>query len=204
MSSRSRWQPASCRRARASRIAPHSGRHIDLNRAGGLHAFADNETWTRLETSWWDLAIGVTTLDDVVAELERHARLPAPTAETSRATDMADLVVQTVAVTTARLDPTMDWTWRNGMLDTPGPSSGSYHDEWFAQFTSAAAAVRYPMTGDLLDQPAYCFWFLLRSGEPVLCLETIGTIHKPDGTPTDLSSVEHGRVIVEDMLATIS
>jgi hypothetical protein len=179
-----------------------NGPHINLNRVGRMHANRSDGTWTPLDTSWWDLAVGATTIDNVVAELERHTQLPPPTEEARRMADSADVVVQIIAQVAAQLDPAVDWTWRNGMLDTSGHSSGGHHDEWFEQFTSAVKALRQPAGRVLLDQAAYRFWFLLRSDDPVACLETTGAAHDHNGTTRDLITVETGASIVSEILAS--
>jgi hypothetical protein len=89
------------------------------------------------------------------------------------------------------------------MTDTSSETSGGDTNAWFEQFPSAAAAVGHRVDGDYLDQPAYRFWFLLRSGEPVVCLESTGTIHRADGTHAELGSVDVGVSAVRDILSTL-
>lgn len=59
----------------------------------------------------------------------------------------------------------------NGMLDTSGWEGGP-RAELFEAFPGARDASRRSNDADLLDQPAYRFWFLLHGDEPCVAVES--------------------------------
>jgi len=73
------------------------------------------------------------------------------------------------------------WECRSGYLDSSGWDGCGIRDEFFAPFEQARQRLEVREQNDFLDNPAYRFWFLLRDGEPMLCLETTGTVWNRHG-----------------------
>ena len=80
----------------------------------------------------------------------------------------------------------VNWECRNGYLDSSGMSGGR-RDELFEHFPSARQRLAVRQAGDMLDIPAYRFWFLMRNDQPLLAIEaTNGTAWDTSGRETDL------------------
>jgi hypothetical protein len=87
------------------------------------------------------------------------------------------------------------WECRNGFCDTAG-MGGGVRREWFSMFPLAdewQPGVPTPIPGE----PAYGFWFLLRDGEPRLCLTADGRTVDRQGTEHNLAELygRHGRIL---------
>lgn len=63
------------------------------------------------------------------------------------------------------------WRCRNGFLDTSGMGGGVIND--FQLYPGAMQRLRVTLSDDVLNQPAYRFWFLRKDDIPVACLETV-------------------------------
>jgi len=77
------------------------------------------------------------------------------------------------------------WECRNGYLDSSGYSSGIVED--FTAFPQAKERLRVNEKHDILNNPAYRFWFIKKNGMPKLCLETTGTAWDANGKHHNLS-----------------
>ena len=158
----------------------------DLNRNGSLHirGWLDGHPGESVTMDVWPrLAAGEnprSILDEWCRYLHLAVPVPLP------AGTPASLTYRMIA---ACCKQTIfdGWTWRcvNGFLDTSG-WGGGVRDKLFARFPDAQARLRTAIPGDVLQQPAYRFWFLERDGEPRVCLETTGTAWLPDGSSLDL------------------
>jgi len=76
------------------------------------------------------------------------------------------------------------WECRNGFFDTADYGGGVVKD--FNIFPGAQKQLRVVLPDDILDQPAYRFWFLRRNDVPVLCLEISGLAWLKEETPYSL------------------
>ncbi len=77
------------------------------------------------------------------------------------------------------------WECRNGLFDTSGMDACNISPA-FSVFPAAENRVRTVLPGDLHQEPAYRFWFILHDGNPVMCFETTGTVWNLDGQSFDL------------------
>ncbi len=75
------------------------------------------------------------------------------------------------------------WECRNGYRDS---SEYCGVADFFSQFPQAQERLKIALADDILRQPAYRFWFLLKAGSPIMCLETVGTVWMKDGTVINL------------------
>lgn len=67
------------------------------------------------------------------------------------------------------------WTCRNGFYDTSGDEC--FVVDYFERFhDSAKERLRVRLPNDILQEPAYRFWFLLEDEQPLICLETTGFV----------------------------
>ena len=68
------------------------------------------------------------------------------------------------------------WECRSGFLDSSGWGGCGIREQFFDAFDSARKRLENREKNDLLENSAYRFWFTLRDGDPVLCLETTGAV----------------------------
>lgn len=142
---------------------------LDVNRPGGVHLHA---AATGGESSWswsdWSprlISGGREFLDEVCQSLrlEVPQRLPPSTPSTVTYRFVAEFLTHSVG----RLET---WECRNGFFDTSGWGGGGPRHDWFSRFPHVPVA-EMPSRGEaFLGQPGYPYWFLLRDGEPKLCL----------------------------------
>ena len=77
------------------------------------------------------------------------------------------------------------WECRSGYLDTSGWGGGR-RESLFEAFPATQRHLDRRQESDLLGEPAYRFWFILRDGEPVLCLETTGLVWNLNGDSIEI------------------
>lgn len=80
------------------------------------------------------------------------------------------------------------WECRNGYFDSSG-MDGSGVSLAFDQFPEVQDRLRVSMPSDVLQTPAYRFWFLLKDDNPVACIETTGTAWIKGGQYFDLAAL---------------
>jgi hypothetical protein len=122
----------------------------------------------------------------VVSEIENRARLAPPETDARPTVETAvyQLIAQLLAGGTSL---GLNLQCRNGYLDS---SSGSCRrDEYFTRFPGARDRLARTQADDLLGEPAYRFWFLLADDEPLICLETTGSVWTRQGITIDLTRV---------------
>ena len=78
------------------------------------------------------------------------------------------------------------WECRNGMLDSSAPYECGGVKNDFDSFPGAKERLRVNIKSDVLNQPAYRFWFLKRNEEPFVCMETTGSLWTKNGKAYDL------------------
>lgn len=77
------------------------------------------------------------------------------------------------------------WECRNGYFDS-SDILGSYEVSDFEYFSLAQQRLRSVFPDDVLEQPAYRFWFLRKDEKPMLCLETTGVVWNLKGASFNL------------------
>lgn len=80
------------------------------------------------------------------------------------------------------------WECRNGFFDSSGEEC-KVVAEYFADFSEATERSRIKLPHDVLGNAAYRFWFLLKNNEPIVCLETSGTIWNKGGESFQLHDI---------------
>ena len=157
-----------------------------LNRQGSLHVQGrlDGQPGESVSLDVWPrLAAGEnprTILDEWCRHL--HLAVPAPLP----AGTPTSLTYRVIAACLKQTSFDVG-TWRcvNGCLDTSGWGGGVL-DALFARFSGARGRRQAAVPEDVLQEPAYRFWFLERDGEPRICLETTGMAWLADGASLDL------------------
>jgi hypothetical protein len=160
----------------------HDKRHVvDFNLVGGFHDFNGQpplDIW-RLLAEEEPLIV----LDQVCRRLELPipAKVPPSTPDVIAYRFIAAFLSHSVF-------GKEKWECRNGYFDSSGMcDSGVSH--FFNKFSDAKDRLRIPMPSDLFDIPAYRFWFIMKDSEPVICLETTGTIWNDKGQSFDLTKL---------------
>lgn len=69
------------------------------------------------------------------------------------------------------------WDVQNEFYDADDSTMGSARRHWTDSFPTAARSIEDVRSDDLLGNPAYRYWALLRDGAPVAILDTDGTVH---------------------------
>lgn len=166
----------------------------DLNRVGRFHThnqLRDNQDSNSPAKSGkgvaWDIwpealaAADLTKLVDSICHrigLEVPAKLPPSTPIV--------LVYRFITEFLSRTAFARDhWECRSGFYDSSG-GSGGVCSRFFAAFPAAEERRRVRSEEPWPENPAYRFWFILRNSEPVLCLETTGTIWNLAGDSLDI------------------
>jgi len=72
------------------------------------------------------------------------------------------------------------------MLDSSAPYECGGVKNDFDSFPGAKERLRVNIKSDVLNQPAYRFWFLKRNKDPLICMETTGTLWMKNGKAFDL------------------
>ncbi len=175
-------------------IYDYSQKHIlDLNRGGSLHIWSkvngrENSNGGPIESYpgvWEDFVIKSNPKEvlDLIcrkADLDCNVILPPSSPEILSYRFISVFMNHTVFG--------MDkWECRNGYLDSSGYSSGVLND--FDLFPPAKERLRINEKNDILNNPAYRFWFIKKNSASKLCLETNGTVWDENGKEYNLSNL---------------
>ena len=163
-----------------------------LNRGGTFTPFS---TWegTPTTSDSWDVwkevgeGLGSKRLVDGICEriaLPVPPRLPPSTPRVLAYRFITEFLAWTVFHSAS-------WECRNGFQDNSGGWL-ALQEKYFTAFPKADQRMRESEESDLNETPAYRFWFILRDGEPVLCLETIGTVWDLKGNSINLPTAYAG------------
>jgi hypothetical protein len=164
-----------------------SGLHrIDLNRVGSVFV------WPRGSRSgewvWkgcWSEMVATSDPRELLDRLSEHAGLMPVT----RLPPAAPAVVAYRVISAFMAHAVfgrVGWECRNGYLDSSG-MSGGLRDEMFEHFPLARQRLAIREADDVLDIPAYRFWFLNREDQPFLAVEAKnGIAWDTSGRETDL------------------
>ena len=161
-------------------------RHIaDFNRVGRLNVFnrfdekkpqKPFEIWPEMLRSDNPTAI-VDQVSDLIG-LQVPSKLPSSTPTT--------LIYRFISTFLNHCTFGKDkWECRNGYFDS-SDILGSYEVSDFEYFSQAQQRLRSVFPDDVLQQPAYRFWFLHKNDKPMLCLETTGVVWNDKGTSFEL------------------
>lgn len=156
---------------------------IDLNRVGSVWVHRHNEAWP-WRNPWAELVANDDPKDflDRLCDETPLAR-PGDIPPTSSATIGYRVVA---SLLTHAIFGRKHWECRNGCEDTSGYGGGA-RETLFDRFPGAAERLRVKEPDDLLDQPAYRFWFVLEDDRPVLAFEAMtGIAWTTSGREIDL------------------
>ena len=160
---------------------------LSLNRAGSLHvwpeALEQADKQSNAYQDWLPSMLGPEPsrfLDNVANDLRLSIpkKLPASTPETIVYRFIAEFLAHAIG----RRET---WDCRNGMHDTSGWCGGKQL-EWFRKFAELDVGEKLKHAPALGSECAYSFWFLLKDGEPLICVDKTGLAHRQDGTRVDL------------------
>jgi hypothetical protein len=166
---------------------PNADFFISLNRVGSCHfGHVQQGPWRSI----WSDAVAARGLQDIVDELENRSGLitsgdhkagsPLPPCTP------AVLIIRTIAWLLAPMAFEHDhWSCLSGYCDTSG-GGGGVRSELFEAFPLAQARLRERADDDMLGEPAYRFWFILRNHEPRLALEENGLVWDRHGEQVNL------------------
>lgn len=161
---------------------------IDVNRGGSVHvhhhAFGNSSSDNiDLLGNWVELMLNDPRrlLDEVArkAGLALPKKLPASTPAIISYRFITEFLTHSIG----RLET---WHCRNGFFDTSEAFGGGRQEKYFRKFPSLTEK-ELRLTNPFFDFYEYNFWFLLKGGEPVLCLDTLGRAHDLSGHMTDLT-----------------
>ncbi|MFG1636984.1 TY-Chap2 family putative peptide chaperone [Pseudonocardia alni] len=157
---------------------------LQLNRAGRMHVEPHLGQFEPVE---W---IEMLTTDDghsALRTLEQRAGLRPPVPR-APATGPHTLSYRVLARILASLvDDRHAWDVRNGQLDSSGYGGGPRPG--LDRFPSVREGLCDVRASDLLGEPAYRFWLLLRAEDAVAVLDTDGRVHFTDRDPVELLPV---------------
>jgi len=166
---------------------------IDVNRGGGsVHVHRDAlglDGEMAVYPDWLRRMLGPTPaglLDDIA----RTARLEVPKklAASTSASLVYRYISEFLAHSICRLE---NWECRNGVEDSSG-YGGGVRRQFFERFPLIRKQDDEKYGAPIPGKHARNFWFLVRNGEPILCLDTGGRVIRLDGSSHDLLSM-YGR-----------
>lgn len=158
-----------------------SARQLHVNRGGSVHVWGldENRSWS----DWIERMLDDEPqifLDEITQALGRQVvqSIPASTTTTIAYRFIAEFLTHSIG----RRE---HWECRNGFCDSSGWTGGK-RQEWFDAFPHIAD---HSPPQRLEDQPfgtAYYYWFLIRNGEPQLCVDTDAVAYCKDGSTKKL------------------
>lgn len=164
--------------------AAGSESYVALNRMGATHFFlrpGEDSQWH----GFWEDYLNASDPRPVVREVCERAGLPA--VRRLPASTPAVVVYRFVAAFMAQsILGRESWECRSGYSDSSGMEGSYARSEWFASFPAAQTRLAVRLPDDSLDEPASRFWFICKSDNPQLCLETTGFAWDLEGAEFDL------------------
>lgn len=160
----------------------HDKRHVaDFNRAGAFHDFNGQTSF-----DIWRL-LAEEEPQAVLDQICRGLELPIPAKLPPSTPDV--IVYRFIAAFLSHsVFGKEKWECRNGYDDSTGMGEcGVSH--LFNQFPEAKERLRVSVPNDLLEIPAYRFWFVIRDYKPLICLETTGAVWNDKGQSFDLTKL---------------
>jgi len=152
--------------------------HAEVNRFGSAHLLRRFDQREVADENWmwpgfWAEWLAAPDPRRVLRAYEAWAGLPAPH---SVGRTVGHVLVYRVisAITAAVAFGRVRVEARNGYLDSSGSGGGGARHELFRAFPETKSRLEVRQPDDLLKQPAYRFWFLLRDEQPLVCFEELG------------------------------
>jgi hypothetical protein len=156
----------------------------DFNRVGSFHTFKTKIGQTPFDI-WYSLANEdvQNVLDQICRRLELQipVKIPLSTPEVIVYRFIATFLAHSVFGKER-------WECRNGYFDSSGMEECGLSSS-FDLFPSAKDRTRVLLHVDLVQTPAYRFWFIKKNFKPVICLETTGTAWNNEGQSFDLTTL---------------
>jgi hypothetical protein len=163
---------------------------IDVNRGGGSVHIHKNafDLGSRMVThsDWTGELLGKSPrrfIDSIANEtgLNQPCKLPASTPATIAYRYIADFLTHSVS--------TLDsWTCLNGFNDSSG-YDGGVRDSLFRKFPSLHDREVLEQCSGKYGYCEYSYWFLVKNGDPMLCVDINGRLFRPNGEFYDLKIV---------------
>jgi hypothetical protein len=163
-------------------------RCIDLNRVGGVWVHKRDGSHWAWRGSWLEML----AVENPMPLLDRLC-------QRSGLQSMGHLPSSTRTVVTYRVIAAfltnavfgrVKYECRNGCLDSSGGFGGGPREEYFEHFPAARTRLKVHETYDVLAEPAYRFWFLLKGDKPRVAIEAArGLAWDSEGRTTDLYAV---------------
>jgi hypothetical protein len=163
---------------------------IDVNRGGGSvhihkHAFGVDGDMI-IHSDWMSKMLGETPknyIDEIANEtrLAQPDKLPSSTPTTITYRYISDFLTHSVS----RVET---WYCLNGFNDSSG-HVGGVRDQLFKQFPALHDRDVLRQCPPRHGHYEYNYWFLVRNGDPVLCLDTNGRLFSTNGECYDLKSL---------------
>lgn len=162
-----------------------NSRHVaDFNRAGSFHVFDSKGGQPPIDI-WRSLV--EENIQDVLDQVCRSLSLQSPTKLPPSTPEV--IVYRFIAAFLGHSAfGKVNWECRNGYFDTSGMEECSINPA-FNSFPEAKERSRITLANDLLNIPAYRFWFIKKNGKPLICLETSGAAWNNEGQSFDLSAL---------------
>lgn len=159
----------------------------DFNRGGTFHVFMSFDG-LRKEDPCYDIWSELFKTDDYKEVLDNICRMMGLKVPKHLPSSTATVIVyRFIAAFLAHSYMGLEyWECRNGMFDSSAPYECGGVKSDFDSFPGAKERLRVSLKGDILNQPAYRFWFLKRNSEPLVCLESSGSLWTKDGRTYDL------------------
>jgi hypothetical protein len=125
--------------------------------------------------NWLDVILSTDLRSDFVVPIERANGLDSPS--NTPPTTTQSIGVRVIAeILTARSYGQRALVALNGVLDSSGMGGTGVRDHLFDAFAGLREGIRPDPVGDVLDEPAYRFWFLVeddeRTSDPVAAFDT--------------------------------
>ncbi|MDA7859224.1 hypothetical protein N9Z47_01005 [bacterium] len=177
------------------------GSRLQINREGSIHLSPGSNNRAKSWPDWVEQMFAdrnLQLLDEIgnALELKTPQRLPRSTPTTIVFRFIAEFLTHSFG----RLEK---WECRNGFHDTSG-YSGGIREDWFERFPTIELDKKaLDTTGSSFNQ-AYDYWFLLRDGVPMICLNTNGTTINVDGKRADLAELYRHEKRIWKLILTVA
>lgn len=156
-----------------------------LNRQGSFQGFSGDGDDRIDSEDLWKRCLAVEDFTHILNQISQSSRSPVPKRLPSTSRESLSYRVMAFVVSAFVLDRER-WEWRNAKEDTAGWGDQKFRDAWMNPFSAAKTQARERRESDPFGCPLYRFWFLLRNGDPVLCLSKDALCWSLRGDEVDL------------------
>lgn len=160
---------------------PGVGSVVGLNRVGAISVPGSARRWS------WSEVVAADTPADLASAIAREAGIPTDAGSASTEAMALGVLVRVAA---AHLLEGATWDIRSEVDDTAGWESR--RRGFVDRFPDAAQRLAVATPDDLLGEPGYRFWAVLRDGDPVAVVETTGLAWTATGE-VDLAMIADDR-----------